>query len=228
MKQVSSLLLLICLALSACQPIPEVRLSPPPSPYEAPSPEPSVFTLPPRPIPSPQPGRPSFDPLNPDEWDARDLARFDAFNREFRIVRGVDDIFGDFYPGMTLEEGMSLFSQPYTECFIRYDDVTVPFRRFIFDGFILEFYVVFEDDPTLYLCSFTITSSEYSTVRGLRVGDPAETVYQLYGIPTFVSSRSRYLMPGRWFYRELDRSRDICYILVTDGFVEEIDFFSFP
>ena len=66
-------------------------------------------------------------------------------------------------------------------------------------------------DDKIY--SIKITSSDYATPRGLKIGDMEETLRKLYGEPSAIED-------GKWIYSS--RGYDMFFVTVKDGIVVEI------
>ncbi|MFY9177757.1 MAG: hypothetical protein WBI74_01680 [Caldicoprobacterales bacterium] len=66
-------------------------------------------------------------------------------------------------------------------------------------------------DDKIY--SIKITSSDYATPRGLKIGDREETLRKLYGEPSAIED-------GKWIYSS--RGYDMFFVTVKDGIVVEI------
>jgi len=114
---------------------------------------------------------------------------------------------GEFHLGMTFEEAQQYFSG---EPVIEHSEFS-NWKRFTFDGLVLSF--SHHGDDEHFISSIKVTAPAFATSRGLRVGDNADQVLEIYGVPNLVSN-------DVWFYTL--QSLDLFHITVINDIVTEI------
>jgi hypothetical protein len=124
-----------------------------------------------------------FDPFSPpDEW-------FDSewVNEEKCIKIEEDYQLDKFRIDMAYSTAATFFpSDSYS--FEVIDDGYYTTKTMIFDSIELMFIKLTEEAEEEYeLFTITLIDDSYITSRGLRVGDPVEKLYELYGTPRYVS-----------------------------------------
>lgn len=126
-----------------------------------------------------------FDPYNPIGWST-DLGRELEWSNEAKYITIEDFSVGDFNIGTPLEYFFSfLKSVDYIEI---EEDIGYLFKTYITDNIILAFIKDINNDEPFVLWLLNIMNNEYLTTRGLRVGDNIEKVFELYGIPAYIST----------------------------------------
>ncbi|MCL2048395.1 MAG: hypothetical protein FWG87_06675 [Defluviitaleaceae bacterium] len=183
--------------------------------------------------PSLQAELPTFDPLEPTGWDVLhdvidlEQAREFIFNKGKNIVHEVDSFIAGFDLGMTLDEAVLNFqNEEYTENII--DNAGFTSKEVTFGGITLTFWDIGFDDEWIIM-AIDVFGTELETARGLRVGDTAEKVFDLYGTPVAVVDADNPWLPNAWQYRrELGDIYITCNITVVDGVVQRIRFNGFP
>jgi len=155
-----------------------------------------------------------FDPNNPEDLASNNETIWLEWMEANNLLITADDYrFGEFYlPHMPFEEAQQHFpSAPLSE---RVEDFSNEFhtaKTWLFDS--LELMFVSEDDSPLYLYSIISTDPGLVTPRGLRVGDSAEKVYALYGIPQYVTG-------NQWSFG--DGFYDRFGVILENGIVQSI------
>ena len=179
---------------------------------------------------------PAFDPLNPDGWAAREwILRGISYN-EGKYIEGVtfdderkhfifyaDFVIGNFYIELTFDEAALNFPfESYTKSERVIEGTDIIIKTITFNNFELSFWNF--DNIRSYngflLMSIEVSGAEHTTTRGLRVGDTAERVYKLYGIPSFVSSKDSEFAPNTWYYNMKFEENSNFRVVVVDGIVE--------
>ena len=158
---------------------------------------------------------PVFDPLNPEEWEATPWFLAGELNAGKYVDLRTDGVVGDLYLRMTLDEAVSFFpSADYTKKDHVFGNGIDESTTYTFDHITLTFHNIglFKK---FVLTIIEVHGSEYATARGLRVGDAAEKVFELYGIPVNVRS-------GEWNYNEERSYLSTVNITVVEGVVDTI------
>jgi hypothetical protein len=228
MKKIQLALITLCLfCLVACIENPEQV-----EPIEAPStnvitptPPPKINVTPtPYSYPTPKIELPEFDPLNPEGWSIWNWTNENFLYNEGKYLEySIDDIIGGFYPDMTLNETIrTLPSKTYIKSERVIEGTPTIVKTYTFDNISLDFWNIGSDDEFI-LMSIELFGIEYETVRGLRVGDTAEKVYELYGIPMFVSDEN-----DTWHYSIRYEYRSSLQTTVVEGVVTRIRISGFP
>jgi len=166
-----------------------------------------------------------FDPYSAEGWYIyggdgwRDSAIWLTWMKEKEMLIAKSDCsFGDFYLSMPLEDAAQHFpSVPLSEKVENY--AVVAEKTLTFDSLVLMFVSVNDDESEGYtLFAIETSSSEYVTPRGLRVGDDAEKVFVLYGLPMWV-------LNNEWTYGK-DENYSRFRVTVENGVVQKIFLFS--
>ena len=176
-----------------------------------------------------------FNPLSPDGWNViEDVLQLERhgdfiFNEGKNIIHHIDTYIGGVNLDMTLDEvfiQLTNAKNVLEEGFIGNTDIV---RKVIaFDGITLTFWNIGYNDEFIVL-SICVDSSKHETTRGLRVGDTAEKVFELYGTPVTVVDDTDPFHPNAWEYRHARGDIYIvCRITVIDGIVQRISFHGFP
>lgn len=154
-----------------------------------------------------------FDPNHPEGWSAYDdpQAWEDWMRGQGLLIAESDYTFGSFTLLMPLEDAREQFpSAPLSET--DDDDGSLITKTIVFDSLVL-FFVSEKADNHLTLYSIEAASPDYVTPRGLRVGDDAEKVYALYGVPLMVDE-------NKWSYG--DGFYSLFHVVVENGIVRTI------
>lgn len=159
-----------------------------------------------------------FDPNRIEDWMVEDLQEWsDWMTSEGLLISDSDHSIGDFSFGMTEQEAAKYYpSKPLKETEKPFEDILTR-KTITFDPLILVFSRTNESDDVYALSSIEVDSTEYATPRGLRVGDDAKKVYELYGVPMNVKNNV-------WTYG--DGNYDLFSATVVDGLVKKIHLFS--
>ena len=124
-----------------------------------------------------------FDINNPEGW--QHTIDWDYFLKNEQIITIKDYVLGGFQLGMTFENAVQYFPDGlYT---ITEEGDEFAFHKILeFESLILNFVKIDVDNIPFGIYSISTSNPEYSTVRGLRVGDNAEKIFALYGTPWYV------------------------------------------
>lgn len=153
-----------------------------------------------------------FDLYNPEGWSAYDdWEQWESWMNDEELLISLSDYnIGEFSFGMTIDDAVQYFpSEPQSENDENYDFLIK--RALTFDSLVLIFVSIDSDPFSLY--SIEVTGSEYITPRGLRVGDDAMKLFELYGVPLSVSNNV--WTYGDGFYENL-------FVTVDNGAVQKI------
>ncbi len=125
-----------------------------------------------------------FDPNNPEGWSVEDWDAWQKWMEDHALqITEADYSIGEFTLGMPLQDAKQLFQE----------GAEIKMNRI--DNYLSEEIVTYGDwrlefsssgDYPYDLSSIKISGSQVETPRGLRVGDTAEKLYELYGIPVNV------------------------------------------
>jgi len=153
------------------------------------------------------------------EWSRHQQNQWSWMDEQGLLLAQDDLAIGNFRLGMTLEEAREYIPAEDVREFLDETQKTIMF------GF-LGLLFSEGDNDSFILEWLSIHGSEHATPRGLRVGDSAETLYELYGIPHLVGRdewRYDYIVwneeNGRFQVRF---PLEYLGVFVVDGIVEEI------
>ena len=153
-----------------------------------------------------------FDPNNPEGWVAESSDAWWDWAAEEELLLSADDYsFGEFSLIMPFEQAAAHF--PSDPISVAEEDRKFLIEKVVtFDALKIVFWSI--DNGAFHLHSVTVTDSTLATPRGLRVGDDAETVAALYGVPAFVSENVWTFGDENFFH--------LFHVTVVDGIVEQI------
>jgi len=152
-----------------------------------------------------------FDPHNPEGWQIDE----GEWCRELGIKKDKDLILEHFELMMPYEDAVKYFpSKPLSE--VEEDNESYVTKTLTFDSIVLMFLREKNDtDDCLSLYTIDIIGSKYATFRGLRVGDNADKLFELYGVPWYVEN-------NEWHFLDEDGFYEFFRVTVVDGIVQKI------
>jgi len=158
-----------------------------------------------------------FNPNNPEGWSVEAQDKWqdwsDWMTSKGLPISGKDYSVGDFSLGMSLKKAAKYFSaKPFSET--EEDNGSYIEQKVTLNSLVLCF-IKSDNHPSVSLREIDITGKKYATPRGLRVGDSAEKLYELYGIPASVSKNV-------WTFACENETRENFYVTVVNGVVEKI------
>ena len=158
-----------------------------------------------------------FDPNNPEGWfldTEEDWGKWSDWMKSKGLpIAEKDYSIGDFTLLMTLEDAKKQFpSKPLSET--EEDQEVLIEKKTTFDSLVLIF-VQLDNEPPFDLYSIEVTGKKYITPRGLRVGDSAEKLFTLYGIPSSVRN-------NEWAFMDNEGNYELFYATVVNGIVKKV------
>jgi len=152
-----------------------------------------------------------FDPDHPEGWSIYGGKDWDAclkwMNERKLLIAESDYSLGAFTLQMPFDDATKLFPSAFLS-----DEEKDSARTLAFPSLTLMF-VKADDDGKFTLYSIEATGPGYVTPRGLCVGDNAEKVYALYGVPYYV-------LDNKWAYGDGEYS--LFSVMVENGIVQKI------
>lgn len=149
-----------------------------------------------------------FDPNHPEGW----VAEGDKWYKEKGTTDSDYDI-GEFSIGMSLKNATKYFpSKSLSET--KKNDGDYITKTLTFDSLVLTFMQVDSGSP-FDLYSVEVIGKGYTTTRGLCIGDSAEKLYELYGVPAGVANNVWTFMDKEGFYSRFS-------VTVVKGIVKTI------
>jgi len=162
-----------------------------------------------------------FDPNHPEGWSVGEQDKWqewqDWMTSKDLPIADNDYSIGDFDLIMPLKDARKYFpSKPLSEITKNKDAEYggFPTKRITFDSITLFFVQIGKGEP-FDLSDITITGKEYVTPRGLRVGDSAEKLYELYGVPIEVSK-------NEWIFATETGDYQVFHAIVVNGAVQKM------
>jgi len=161
-----------------------------------------------------------FDPNHPEDWNMGETDKWqkwlDWMTSKDLLISGKDYSVEDFDLVMSLKDAQKYFpSKPLSETQKSNEEYGgFPTKKLTFDSLVLTFVQIGKGEP-FTLSLIEITGGGYVTPRGLRVGDSAEKLYELYGIPEYVSK-------NKWTFVTEAGAYKIFHVIVVKGVVKKI------
>jgi len=156
-----------------------------------------------------------FNPNIPEGWSMYEDGSetwFDWMISEEMIINENDSVLGNFKRNMSMDEAAKFFpSEPLSEN-IKSIEGFLHEKTLYFDSLKLAFTSV--DESPYALSSIETSSSELATPRGLHVGDDAESLLSLYGVPYYV-------LNNVWSYKTAQHL-SVFHVTVENGIVQKI------
>jgi len=160
---------------------------------------------------------PLFDLNNPpNEWELPDYVEdwqtYCLDNKDIWITAS-DYRIGDFRLIMPLDDVYQYISSDICEE-IEFDSGDYVEKTLILlNSLVLVFIETYDDSFSLH--SVEVSGTEYATPRGLRIGDTAEKLFELYGMPWYITNNV-------WTYLDEGWGNEILHITVVDSIVQKI------